>query len=643
MNEELPYMDEIIAEFMVETQELLEKLDGDLVMLEKAPDDLALINDIFRGAHTIKGTSGFLGFQKMSRLTHAAEDILNRMRKGNLAINPEIMDAILDTVDRLRALLDAIRATHSETEIEVDNLIARLQALNGAAAGGEAKQKSGDTDQEEQDPAAARPVSAAKRSKQKTGTRQKKRTVSTVQPEIPAGDAGSQPAGNAARPPDREGVAKKRRPMRSEGLRESLQAQTVRVPVRRLDHLMNLAGELVLSRNRLNQITSFCDAALNASAIRESWGELRDVEPERQELFQVLEKNIELLSETNSQIGLVTAELQMAIMQTRMLPVDTLFKKVPRQIRDLARDMEKKVELIIEGAETELDKSVIEDLGDPLTHLIRNSLDHGIELPHARRAAGKPEEGKLRLFASQEGNHIVVGIADDGDGIDADRVKAKAVEKGLISEAAAQRMNEREAINLIFAPGFSTAAAVTNVSGRGVGLDVVKTNVSRLNGMIEVESKLGKGTTFLLKLPLTLAIIQGLLVGVADEVFIIPIVSVLETLRVNTQRISRIGSKPVIQLRDALIPVVNLQDFFNIERQGDPPHDNYIVIIAVANKKIGLAVDRLLGQEEVVIKSLGDFFDESEAIAGATIMGDGRIRLIIDVSEIVRMEQEKVT
>ncbi len=621
------YMDEIISEFVLETGELLEQLDGDLIELEKRPDDQELINQIFRSIHTIKGTSGFLGYQKMNRLTHVAEEVLNHVRKGKLQVTPEITDLILETADCISRMLESIKTSGTEGDHNEQEIIDKLKTFtqNGSTPG---------------KPAAS--GRKTKQAKKKADAKQaEKQAEQSGQPdeEKPAGQAESAPEPvGTGEAPDVEAFekapAKKPKATRRDnrdGLQEKSVSHTVRVPVYKLDELMNLVGELVLARNRLNQITGFFESSIQSI----QGDELVSIVGEHEEGVKAqLENYLDMLVETNSLIGLLTSELQMTVLQTRMLPAETLFKRVPRYVRDLCRDMGKEVEVIIEGADTELDKTVIEELADPMTHLIRNSLDHGIETPEERKARGKNPKGRLRIFAYQQGNHINIGIEDDGDGIDPEKVKKIAIERGLISEAEAQRMNDREAVNLIFVPGFSTKKKVTKVSGRGVGMDVVKTNVMRLNGMIEVISQKGVGTTFLLKLPLTLAIIQGLIVKVSTETLIIPIVSVLETIKVKMKDFHDVGAQRVLRVRDSVIPVIDLAEFFNLPRDTAEDQEFYVVLVASANRKLGLLVDALLGQEEVVIKSLGDFFDHQQAIAGATIMGDGRVRLIIDVSNI---------
>jgi len=310
-------------------------------------------------------------------------------------------------------------------------------------------------------------------------------------------------------------------------------------------------------------------------------------------------------------------------------------------VRDLARDAGKQIDLQISGEETELDKSVVEEIGDPLVHLIRNAVDHGVEMPADRAKAGKPEKGTVKLWAEHQGNHIVIAIEDDGKGMDPEVLKKKAIEKGILAEADAERMSDRDAWNLIFAPGFSTAAKVTSVSGRGVGMDVVKTNVAKLNGIIDIDSELGVGTKILIKLPLTLAIVNGLLVKVSDEIYIIPLVSVLETVRPQPEQMSTINGREVIRLRDHVLPLLRFDEVYNVPRNNGHMDIPYVVVVALADKQIGLAVDDMMGQEEVVIKTLGKYLGDMQGIAGSAILGDGRVRLIVDVADLVRMGKEE--
>ena len=337
---------------------------------------------------------------------------------------------------------------------------------------------------------------------------------------------------------------------------------------------------------------------------------------------------------------MVTTDIQLAVMKTRMLPIGRVFNKFPRMVRDLSRELGKNIELVISGEETELDKSIVEEIGDPLVHLIRNACDHGVESKEERIAAGKKEQGTVELKAYNEGNHIVVEITDDGKGMDPVILKAKAVEKGIISEREADSMTDKEAYSLIFKAGFSTAKVVTNVSGRGVGMDVVKTNIEKLNGIIDVDSTYGEGTTLKLKIPLTLAIIQSLLVGVQEEYYAIPLASVIETVRISQDEIYTVENKSVLRLRNEVLPLVRLADIFGVDSVFDNAEQAYVVVIGLAENKIGVIVDFLIGQEEVVIKSLGSYLKGTEGIAGATIRGDGRVTLIVDIAAMMQMAKQ---
>jgi two-component system chemotaxis sensor kinase CheA len=392
---------------------------------------------------------------------------------------------------------------------------------------------------------------------------------------------------------------------------------TIRVDVGRLDGLMDLVGELVLGRNRLTQIAH--------QMMQEHEG-------------IPLAKD---LTETSSQIDFITTELQMAVMKTRMVPIAKVFNKLPRLVRDLMKETGREIELRIFGEETELDKTIIEELNDPLVHLMRNASDHGIEPGEERRRAGKPEKGTIIVRAEHEGNHIVISVADDGKGMDQEKFKAKAIEKGMITEAQAREMSRTDAFNLIFAPGFSTAAKVTNVSGRGVGMDVVRTNITKLKGIIEIESEPGKGSRIIIKLPLTLAIIQALLVEVAHETFSVPLESVLEVVRIQTKDITTISGGEAVRLRDTVLPLMRLNRVMGAGSNGHTGEWIYVVVVGLAQQRLGVVVDSLLGQKEVVIKSLGSYLGALPGIAGSTILGDGQVIMIIDVGELMKLRAER--
>ncbi|MFP6210934.1 chemotaxis histidine kinase/response regulator CheAY2 [Helicobacter pylori] len=653
-------LQEIMEDFLIEAFEMNEQLDQDLVELEHNPEDLDLLNRIFRVAHTIKGSSSFLNLNILTHLTHNMEDVLNRARKGEIKITPDIMDVVLRSIDLMKTLLVTIRDTGSDTnngkENEIEEAVKQLQAITSQNLEGvketsgtkEAPQKEAKeeakgeikenkakapTASSQENPASDNPLADEpdldyanmsaeeveaeierllnkRQEADKERRAQKKQEAKPKQEVAPTKET---PKTETPKAPKTETKAKAKADTEENKAPSIGVEQTVRVDVRRLDHLMNLIGELVLGKNRLIRIYS-------------------DVE-ERYDG----EKFLEELNQVVSSISAVTTDLQLAVMKTRMQPVGKVFNKFPRMVRDLSRELGKSIELIIEGEETELDKSIVEEIGDPLIHIIRNSCDHGIEPLEERRRLNKPETGKVQLSAYNEGNHIVIKISDDGKGLDPVMLKEKAIEKGVISERDAEGMSDREAFNLIFKPGFSTAKVVSNVSGRGVGMDVVKTNIEKLNGIIEIDSEVGVGTTQKLKIPLTLAIIQALLVGVQEEYYAIPLSSVLETVRISQDEIYTVDGKSVLRLRDEVLSLVRLSDIFKVDAILESNSDVYVVIIGLADQKIGVIVDYLIGQEEVVIKSLGYYLKNTRGIAGATVRGDGKITLIVDVGAMMDM------
>lgn len=541
-------MQDLVQDFILETDEIIEALDQDLIELENRKNDFDLLNKIFRAAHTMKGASSFLGFDKMSGVTHHAEEILNKLRKGEMQVTPGIMDVLLEFVDVTKQIISDIK--NGTDTANITEIVRKLELANEGKLGSDDGASS----------------SGGGQSAKKESVEQVKKAAVAIE-------------------------------------------QTIRVDVSRLDSLMNLVGELVLSRNRIGQISGELEKKFEGEFL------------------------IEQLMETTSQIGLISTELQLAVMKTRMVPIGKVFNKFPRMVRDLCREMSKDIDLVITGEETELDKSVVEEIGDPLMHMIRNACDHGVETPDARRKSGKPEKGTVNLSAYHEGNHIVVEIKDDGKGMDPEVLKKKAIEKNLLTAEEAKNMDNEAAFALIFKPGFSTAAKITDVSGRGVGMDVVKTNIEKLNGIINIESEVGHGTRFKMKLPLTLAIIQALLVEVSGEVLAIPLVSVIETVRINEKEIHSFEGREVLKLRDSVLSLIRLNEIYEFQESYD--EDIYVVVVGIAEKRLGFIVNKLVGQEEIVIKSLGEYLSGNEGIAGATIMGDGRVRLIIDVAGVM--------
>jgi two-component system chemotaxis sensor kinase CheA len=671
-------MKEIVESFIVESREIFEELDHALLQLERTPDDRELIDRIFRAVHTVKGTSGFLSLDQMSNLAHRFEDVLNKLRQGELAFQPAMMDVMFDAFDQMGVLLDQV-VDGDMTPVDQDDILAELDAiLNGeynddaepSSAGEHEPEDSPDADPLPNEAAGAEPAggSAPVPGNGDSAASAEAHGPATATPPETSGPSAD---AHAEAPPDTvpnvvdesanaDASANSDRPSASDAAAEGDTAEsdtaeaetpaassgqsaenivsntgrkkagkgsrritdraseTIRVEVDRLDNLMDLVGELVLGRNRLLQLST------DAEHIEE-----------REELLRKM-------SDTTSQVDFITSELQAAVMRTRMVQVGRVFNKFPRVVRDLAREFDKKIDLKIEGEETELDKSLVEEIGDPLTHLIRNAADHGVEMPEERRANGKPERGTIRLSAAHEGNHILIEIEDDGAGIDPDRLKQKAIEKDLITESEAADMTDTEAFDLIFRPGFSTARGVSQVSGRGVGMDVVKTNLRRLNGSIETESALGDGTRFIMKLPLTLAIIQSLLVEVGHETFAIPLHSVTEVVNFDESEVHTIQGREVMHHRDRVLPLLRIGESLDVNGYERNREHSYIVVVAIAHHRLGVIVDDLTSQKEIVIKPLGNYLKKVPAVAGSTILGDGSVIMILDVAEMIRMRVDEL-
>ncbi len=685
-------MQEIVNDFIQEALELLDSLNENFIELEKNPEDKEILNTIFRAAHTVKGSAGFLGFQNIVELAHSAENILNKLRQGEITLTSEMTDYLLKTMDVLRSMIVTVSETGSEGEPPEGNtgLIKKLNELSEGIGGGSEKKTSAEISnsntaiaapetQDKEVPNAA--VADADKEKTKTvdsadkmpdSGKKKPRSLGdillednliskeeleeiykekeeeehtaekvTAVPEVsaeeiphPSASAKAfqsaeekQVSGKPAeeiksnpvpQKPVSAAAAKPAFAVPTASPAAEIKETTIRVDIERLDNVMNLVGELVLARNRLFNISSkleikYADDDLSST-----------------------------LAQVVAGLNLVTTDLQLAVMKTRMQPVKKVFSKFPRMVRDLSRELGKDIELLISGEETELDKSVIEEIGDPLVHLIRNSVDHGVEDKETRKLNGKPERGTIRLGAEHEGNYIIISVIDDGKGMDPAIIKRKAVEKGVIDEKTAASLSDKDALNLIFAPGFSTKDKATEISGRGVGMDVVKTNIQKLNGIIEINSVPGQGSTIILKLPLTVAIIQTLIVGIGDEVFAIPLNSVVETLRIKESTIQTIDKHEVINLRKSVLSLLRLGEEFGVSESAvssvnakSSDREIYVVVVALAEKKIGIVVDDLFGQEEVVIKSLGDYQLGYKGISGATITGDGKVVLIIDVASMI--------
>ncbi len=604
-------MDEIVQEFLVESHENLDQLDQDLIALEQSPDSRDLLGSVFRTIHTIKGTSGFLAYGRLEAVTHVGENLLSRLRDGELLLTPDITSALLDMVDAVRGLLAAIEATGGEGDADHDALVARLTELQTTRAPQpEAPAAPADAPllgevlvaeglvtpddvtsavlDQDLDGGAGRigELLVAYGAVEHGDVDKALQTQSDVGRAQP--DPKPRPDGAADAAPERRGVAD----------------SSVRVDVDLLDALMNLVGELVLTRN---QIVQHASTRADADLVRAS-----------------------------QRLNLIASELQEGVMKTRMQPIDHVWQKVPRVVRDLSLQCGKQVRVEMEGRETELDRTILEATKDPLTHLVRNAVDHAIETPEERVRLGKPAEGRLLLRAFHESGQVIIEIVDDGKGIDPDVIGPKAVQKGLVTAEQLARMSPREVTALIFSPGFSTAAAVTNVSGRGVGMDVVKTNIERIGGTIDVQSRVGAGTTFRIKIPLTLAIIPALTVTCATDRYAIPQVNLLELVRLEGDGLAaleQIQGAPVYRLRGNLLPLVYLDRELGVgPGQLDRTRSTvYILVLQAEERQFGLVVDDVVDTEEIVVKPLGKQLKGIPAYAGATILGDGRVALILDV------------
>jgi len=582
----------LVREFLIESEELLQRMDQDMIALESSPKDPELLNRVFRAMHTIKGTSGFLGYDAVVRLSHRAEDVLNTVRRGDVTLGPRVANVLLAARDQIGKMLEDIRQGGLK-EYSLEPLLAELQAVQTSS---EAPLRLGEilVNQNVLEPTALAGILAEQAS-------------SPVSPKlgnliVEKGLATPAEVGNAMA--DQQRVA--------DTLAKSSGSQSMRVDVRKLDELVNLIGELVLERNRLVQINrDLVSGRISGEALDSALG----------------------LS--TARLSFITEELQVAGLKTRMVPVDTVFRRFPRLVRDVAQSLQKEVELVLLGEDTELDKTMVELIGDPLVHLVRNCLDHGLELPDRRVAAGKPRHGTIRMEARQEGDQIVISVSDDGAGIDPERVARKAVEKGLVSAERVGSLSQREILDFIFLPGFSTAEKTSDLSGRGVGMDVVRSNLKKLNGTIDLDSKLGVGTTVLLKLPLTLAILPVLLVRVAEETYALPLRTVLETASIQVGEIHTIEGREVLQLRNETVPLLRLAEIIDARLDSRKDAGRRVVVLGIGDKKIALLVDELVGQESTVVKPLGSYLQGCATIAGATISGDGRVRLVLDPAALI--------
>ncbi len=582
-------MEELLQDFLQEAYDLLGDVDNKLVELEKAPDDRSLLNDIFRGFHTIKGGAGFLNATELVTLCQFTENIFDKLRNGELELNPELMDIIMSATQGVHQMFDELQQSIQPKPANP----AILEALKNVVEGKPAvlqkveKNTASTVENKESEPD-WNAVHAAM-----TNATTQNLTVTQAAPVTPA--AQSKPAVTPA-----PSTSSARRTV------DANRETTIRVDTARLDQVLNLSGEIGLTKNRLTSLRSDILAGKNDT------------------------ETLHALDQAVNQLDLLVSDLQNSVMKTRMQPIGRLFQKYPRIARDLARQMGKNIELVMAGEETEVDKTMIEDLADPLIHLVRNAVDHGVEMPEERRAAGKPEKSLVRLEARQEGDHIVLVIADDGKGMSPEHIRAKAIEKGLITEEEANTLDDHQSLNLIFLPGFSTKTQISSVSGRGVGMDVVKTNIQKLNGSIEIRSELGKGSVFVISLPLTLAILPVLIVELGEQPFALPLSLVREILPIDPQQIQEVGGKETLVVRGEVLPVVSLVKLLGWPQERYP---GYGVSIQTAERSFILGVDSFAGRDDAVVKSLEGF--RPKGIAGVTTLSNGKIVLILDIKELL--------
>ncbi len=644
-------MKEIFEEFLVEAEEILNNLDQDLIELEDNPEDKDLLNKIFREIHTLKGGAGFLGLTTIIEIAHKIEDIFNKLRNDELKLNSEMMDTILEGIDKLKEGIFNLKEDYIiPEEEEIKELLQKLDAILSGNTIEETNNTEENAQIEKEETLNENPdiqfIDGVDEDIKKLVLKYKGLNLEQILEELillppdqrPSLDViekledlisdgkevedlikkeeeikeekeekkSPPPETTTEKPVNKTENKPKKQEAKPKKQREE-KSEVIRVDVDRVETLMNLVGELVLDRNRIVKLSSTLEVT----------GE--------QELSEQLIEAITGMSRTVS-------DLQDAVMKLRMQPVKKIFSKFPRVVRDLAKKLNKKVQLVLEGEDTEIDRSILDKLEDPLIHLVRNSLDHGIEKPEERLMAGKPEVGTIKLSALQEGDRIVISIEDDGKGINPEIVKKKAIEKGLITEEQAENMSDKEAFELIFLPGFSTADQISDVSGRGVGMDVVASTIHSLRGNIEIDSEMGVGTKIVMKLPLTVAIIRTLMVGINDRIFAIPLYSVVEIVRYNKENIKNVGNFKSFMLRDEVHLLFTLNELFEIE---DNKEKEFIVIVKIGEKNIAIAIEDLFGEEEIVIKPLGELLSDIPGVAGATITGDGRVVLIIDANSLI--------
>ncbi|WP_288311279.1 chemotaxis protein CheA [uncultured Selenomonas sp.] len=673
--------------FLDESHEHLQSLNDGLLSLEDNMEDTSVVNEIFRNAHTLKGMSATMGFNKIAELTHEMEDVLDLIRKEQLKLNEDIIDTLFKCVDSLGQMIDSVGNGEAEDVVDVSDLVKKLSSISkpdqaaaqaaapaAAAAAAPAENKisieltdvdkdvikqaretgmqaihvrvtlaetcllksarsymvmnaldelgdviksvpsAEDLEQEKFDHSFDVIIITAAEEKAVQDAVNSISEISKVETnviDLAAEEKAAATASAASAPPKAAApapTAKKAAPAPAKKAaaapaKKVHHSQSVRVDIEKLDTLMNLMGELVINKVRLEQI-----------------GQTHRLAD---------------LTETLEQMDRVTTDLQNIVMKVRMVPVSSVFNRFPRMVRDIAKELNKEINLTIEGEETELDRTVIDEIGDPIMHLLRNSCDHGVEEPDVRESKGKPRAGEVGLIARHEGNNVVIMVTDDGAGIDAAKIRAKAVEKGMISQEEADKMDDADAVRLIFLPGFSTADHISDISGRGVGMDVVRSKIEALSGHVDVETKIDEGSVFKIKLPLTLAIIQAMLVKVQEEMYAIPLGSIDSTINIQESEIKTVQNKEVIVLRGEIIPIIRMEKMLQVPHVKDSD-ETFVVVVHTGDAKAGIVVDNLIGQQEIVIKTLGSLFTGLKMFSGATVLGDGRVALILDVATMMQ-------
>jgi len=606
-------MEDLLQDFLTEAGDLLSDVDNKLVELEKTPDDKKLLNTIFRGFHTVKGGAGFLNATPLVELCHRTENLFDKLRNDQLVLTPEIMDVIMAATGVVRDMFGALAQARMPDPAEE----AILQALDAVLSGETPVKIAADAPAPVTAPTAASAPAAASTPSAEIGSGPDWRVLyhalvgSKPEEVAPAAHVPATAPVLAAKAPAPKPADKPRSPAATTAT-PSAKENTIRIDTTRLDQVLNLSGEIGLTKNRLTCLrTDIIAGKSNATTLQ-------------------------ALDEAVSQLDLLVSDLQNAVMKTRMQPIGRLFQKYPRLARDLARSLGKDVELVLEGEETEIDKTMIEDLNDPLVHLVRNAVDHGVDSPEERAAAGKPAKSVVKLSANQAGDHIVIEITDDGRGMRADVLRRKALEKGLIDAETANSMDERQSLHLIFMPGFSTKDQISDVSGRGVGMDVVKTNIMKLNGRIDVKSVVGQGSVFTITLPLTLAILPVLIVRLGNQPFAVPLSMVREIIQINPEDIQQVSGRATLVVRDEVLPVRTLSSLLDWP---DSPSPAFGVLMQSAENSFVLAIDGFIGRDDVVIKPLTDV--KPRGVAGATLSGEGSVVLVLDMEELLSSDSKE--